>query len=126
MALTLKHGKGVYLGSLTITVASDDDASDIMTADVYGNFSAISIISDGTAQVGTITLAALRHYTLDETNDANWATIQSPPGTDVTIAADKAIALTALPFAAIRLESSGTETSDQVYYVYGHRGTAAN
>jgi hypothetical protein len=123
--LTPHRGKVVYIGTLVFTVATDDDATPILSADEFGAFDAIAIISDGTAQVGTVTLAALKDITLDTELDASYATVQSPPGTDVAVAADKAVVITAMPFPAIRLESSGTEIADQTYYVYGIRGASS-
>lgn len=47
----------------------------------------------------------------------NWSTIQSPPGTDVAIAADKVTVLTAAPFPQFRLASSLAEAATRTFVV---------
>jgi hypothetical protein len=105
------------------TVATDDDASNYLTADDYAQFDAVCLVAPATL-TGTITLATIDDPASDETNDANWRTVESPPGTDITIAAGKAVVLTALPFIAFRLESDGTEAGDRTFRVYGWRARA--
>lgn len=48
------------------------------------------------------------------------STIQSPPGTDVVIAAGKTIVFTDWPYNSIQL-ASGTTAADRVFTIYGMR-----
>ena len=120
MAITLARGKVVKIDTLTFDFSEDNNATDYMSADQYGQFDSISIVGPAGAMQGTITLAALDDFASDETADASWRTVQSPPGTDITIATDKVTVLTNLPLIAIRLESDGAENADRVFTVYGH------
>lgn len=48
------------------------------------------------------------------------STVQSPPGTDVVIAAGKTIVFTDWPYNSLQL-ASGTVAADRVFTVYGMR-----
>ena len=85
-------------------------------------FESIAVVADpANTVVGTITVMVLANPSADHTAVANYVTLQSPPGTDVAIAEDKAIVLTNLPFPALILRSSGTEDSILIYRVFGAR-----
>jgi len=124
MAIKLKDNARVQpLTDLLFDVSVDDNATNYLTADDFAQFDAIMIVGPATL-TGTITLATINDPASDETQDASWVTVESPPGTDIAIAADKAIVLTHLPFVAIRLESDGTEGDDRTFRVYGWRTRA--
>lgn len=105
----------------TLTIPSGQDASQLVTADTYSGMEALSVVTLETAFDGTITVETMGDPDADETVDANWAAIQSPPGTDVVVAAQKAVALTITPFVAIRIKSSVNETATRTLYLWGQR-----
>jgi len=119
MSIQLQYPHIHKIGEFTFTVATDPTATNILTADVFAKYRSLSLSGPSAALVGTITLEGLRSVDDDETADASWVTIQSPPGTDVAIAQDKSIVLSTLPFAALRLASSATETNDRTFTLWG-------
>ena len=121
--IPLKDNNG--LEGMLIDVAVDNNASSFIHGDEYAGFRGLLIVAPATL-TGAITLATLADPTLDETADASWNTIQSPPGTDITVAAGKATVLTLAPFPAIRLESDGTEAADRQFKVYGIRASVVS
>jgi hypothetical protein len=126
MTISLNYHKVQQLTSLVFTVATDDNATNYLTADEIGKYDALMIVCDEAALTGTVTLAVIKDLANDdETADVSWATLQSPPGTDVAIAADKAVVVTDLPAAAIRLESSAAEAADRTFFVYGLLATVS-
>ena len=60
-------------------------------------------------------------HTDDETADASYVPYQEDAGTDLTIAASKAVEFRAPPAWAMRLESSGAEAADRRFRLYGIR-----
>lgn len=124
MALSLTRSRVEELTSLSILFATDDNASTFLTADDLEGFDSILICAPATTPVGTeIKVVALASPDIDETADASWRDVHSPSGTLITVANGACVPLTELPFAAIRLESNGTETANQVYTVLGLRKT---
>lgn len=60
---------------------------------------------------GTITLQAGS----DDTTAATFTTVQSPPATDLTLAAGKTTVMTAAPFVCVRLHSGSAEASARTF-----------
>lgn len=123
-----------YIGVLYFDASVDPNASvfypdgkaiteanaGILDANGLAIYDALMLVADEASFTGTITVAVLKDPADDYTQDASWATLQSPPGTDVALAADKAIILDApIPAPALRLESSGNEAADRSIRLYG-------
>lgn len=96
------------------------EAKYVESAQLAG-FKSVMIATPEDALTGVVTVRALYDHRADETNAANYVTVQSPPGTDVAIAATKAIVLTEVPFPAFILVSTLAEADEVVFYVYGKR-----
>jgi hypothetical protein len=110
------------LPGMLIDISEDNNASSYIHGDEFAGLRAIMIVAPA-ALTGTITLATLDDPDSDETLDASWKTIQSPPGTDVSVAAGKSTVVIIAPFPAIRLQSDGTEAADRQFKVYGLRAS---
>lgn len=110
MSLPLTRSKMVLIGTFTFSAAT---ASNVIDADEFGKFGAVTIIGPSGALVGTVTL----QVGLDDTSGATFATLQSPAGTDVAIASGKAITLVPLCGPQFRLSSTAAETA--VFNVWG-------
>ena len=105
-----------YLGRLTI--ANGAAVSDEFSRDVFRSCRSICLVSNDAALTNVVSLQA---YPMDDTATTP-RTVQSPPGTDITLAAAKAVVLTALPFARIRLQSAGNEGGTRTWDVWGEVG----
>lgn len=121
MAISLSQQTGA-IQTLTSFTFSAGTRSNNINFDEFGEFEEIMIVAPASV-TGTITVEINRDPTADETNDAQWATFQSPSGTDVSIAADKAIQIHRPAAYALRL-SSTLSTSD-VFTVFGVRSRVA-
>ncbi len=110
--------KVVRLG--TLTIPAGQAASPSLAADLYGRFDSISI-----AAPAVLTNASIKVRAAQDDPPTQWGDVQSPPGTDVVLAAGKTIVLTAFPFPHFRLEGAGTEAADRVFVVYGQYQTVA-
>lgn len=84
-------------------------------------FKSVMVATPEDVLTGAVTVKVLYDHMADETAEASYVTLQSPPGTDVAIAAVKAVVLTELPFPAFIVQSAGTEADDVFFYVYGKR-----
>lgn len=104
------------IGTLTITSGQQD--STVLSRDDFGKCRSIAFICQEAALTGTVTVEIGNAYP----TPSNWATLQSPPGTDVTVAADKVVPITAVPFPALRLHSSVAEGGTRVFDVWGEVG----
>lgn len=113
-ATDIATGRTVLIATLTIESAATD--SEIVTADQLAQFSGIEIHSANSAHTGTITVEKQSRVNVND-----FRTLQSPPGTDVAIAADKVIAITQLGGPGLRLHSSGAEGATRTFYVWGVR-----
>ena len=111
----------VFVDTFLFDVSEDANASSYIEGWKIQHFDSISIANGGAALTGTIRLQALVLRQSDETSDGNWMDVQSPPGTDITIAEDKIIAVTVQPWVAIRLFSDMDEASDRAFHVHGWR-----
>lgn len=103
---------------VVFTIAQGAQDSNEIGADQLRNCRAMSIIAPA---VLTGVISAESGDTLPDAVDAstvNWVTIQSPPGTDVTIDADKATVFTVAPFPRFRLHSSITEASARTFIAW--------
>src|SRR3954468_10139934 len=95
----------------TLTIANGATDSNWLTSDDFGRCRSLSIQCTAAALTGTVTVQT---NTLKDQSGTS-TTVQSPPGTDVAIAALKAVLLTAIPFAALRLHSSSAEAGGKVF-----------
>lgn len=97
----------------TLTIANGAAVSSELSGDSLRNARAISIQAPA-ALTGTVSLQSADD---DLPSGTTFATVQSPPGTDITIAAGKTTVLTALPFPRVRLQSSVNEGGTRVFVV---------
>lgn len=114
MSTPITTAKVRFIKTVTI-VNGTANGTPVLTADDYAKYGAISIIAPTTLAETVSPQAA-------DTDVAapNFRTIQSPPGTDITIPAAKAIVLTSKPFCQIRITStSGNVAADRVFQVWG-------
>lgn len=126
MTIDLKLQRVVELTSLVFTVASDPNASNRIDADEFGKFDAITIGTLESTLTGTaITVEVLLDASADETADASWSTLQSPAGTDIEIAAGKAVTIKPPCALALRLKSNDDEASDRTFQVTGRMSRVA-
>ena len=94
--------------TVTLTIASGATASAVLAT---RSVRELSIMAPDTL-TGSITL----YSGSDEAGTAT-AAVQSPPGTDVTVTADKTTVLTSAPFPSIQLVSSVAEAADREFIV---------
>lgn len=102
----------------TPTVAPE--AQYVESAQLAG-FKSIMIATPEDVLTGAVTVKVMYDHRLNQLDEASYLALQSPPGTDVTIAALKAIVLTEVPFPAFILQSAANEADEVVFYVYGKR-----
>lgn len=102
----------------TFTNVSVQD-SNVLTKDDFGRCRSLEIACTSAALTGTNTLQS--NHKQDGTG--TWVTVQSPPGTDVTLAALKGVVIQAMPFMALRIHSSvANEGGTRVFVVTGEVG----
>jgi hypothetical protein len=101
----------------TMTIASGQQDSNRLNRDAINNMRNLSIIGPA-ALTGVTTLET----GISDDDATSWRTVQSPPGTDVAIAALKAIPLTEIPFPTLRIHSTLAEAADRVFTVWGEVG----
>lgn len=93
--------------------------STVLTKAQFGRCRSLCIACTAAALTGTNTLQSNEK----EDGSGTWVTVQSPPGTDVTIAALKAVPLTGVPFMALRIHSSvANEGGTKTFEVTGEVG----
>lgn len=91
-----------------------------LPADVFAKYDVIGIVAPATLD-GTVTVAAY-----DADTGGTPVVVQSPPGTDVSVPANRAIALTALPFPRLTLTSSVNQTAQRTFKVFGQKQIVYN
>jgi hypothetical protein len=101
---------------LSILAGASD--SNVITRDDFGRSKALSIACLAGALTGVCTV----QINSERDGSGTWATLQSPPGTDVAIAAGKAIMILSVPFGALRIHSAGTELAQRDFSVWGDVG----
>lgn len=112
MSIPASSVKIVTIGTLTILNTATD--SGVFGVDDYGKYEAITIHAPAaltavvTVQVATTDVAA-----------PTFNTLQSPSGTDITVAATKSITLTPPCFVQFRLHSAGAEGADRAFTITG-------
>ena len=102
----------------TFTIANGQSDSNALDRDAFGRCRSLSIQCVEAALTGVCTV---------QTNSAadgsgTWTTVQSPPGTDVAIAALKAVVVLGVPFGALRIHSAAAEGAQRVFEVWGQVG----
>ncbi len=103
---------GVSIGNLTIPLAGTQ--SNVISGRILRTVKSISITAPA-ALDGTVTV-----QTPDGIGSSpTFTPLQSPPGTDITIASSKTIVITSIPMHGIRLSSSGAEDPAKVFPVFG-------
>jgi len=119
MSVAFEPGRISHLG--TLTIANGAAASGVMLAKVYQGFSRLAIVGPA-ALTATCAVEVLDLWTNDETDDANWRDYQEVPGTDVDVAADKAITILPPMAPAFRIkDQAGNELAERLFQVYGIR-----
>lgn len=108
-----------FIGVLTIP--NGQAVSNSLIADLYGMYSAILIFGPA-ALTNTVTVQSGG----DDSVGATFQAVQSPPGTDITVPAAKAIVLTAFPFPQFRVGSSGNEGATRTFQIWGQRSAIVN
>lgn len=116
MPIGLQDRRVEVLSNLIIANAAT--ASGLLSADQFGRYESLTIYAPA-ALTGTVTLQVLGDPDADETDGASWRALQSPPGTDITVPAGKAITISPLNALAIRLLSSGSEGAERTFRVTG-------
>ena len=104
-----------YVGRLTI--ANGGTASNVLSRDVFGRCRSLCLVSRDAALTAAVTL-----QTATAEDTPAYKTVQSPPGTDVALAANKAVVVLAVPFNAIRVLSAGAEGAERNWDVWGEVG----
>lgn len=99
----------------TLTIPSGDTDSPWMSLIVGGAMRSFNFLIGAPATLtGTITI-----QTAEDDSGTRSATLQSPAGTDVNIAAGKSVPLSIITAGAIRLHSSGAEGGARVFSIQG-------
>lgn len=106
------------LQKVVFTIAQGAQDSNAIGPDQLRNCRSMAIFAPG---VLTGIVSAEAGDTMPDAVDAssvNFVTIQSPPGTDVTVDADKATVFTVTPFPQFRLHSSIAEASARTFIAW--------
>jgi hypothetical protein len=107
---------GVQKVIFTIPI-NGTDSNDI-GSDQLRNCRNMLIIAPGTL-TGVVTAQAGDSFSYEVGgNVVNWADIQSPPGTDVTVVAGKATVFVVAPFPRFRLHSSLAESAARQFIAF--------
>lgn len=94
----------------TLTILSGQSVSNVLNLTASGSRLATMLgITAPAALTGIVTVYVAQSL------GGIFVPLQSPPGTDVNIAAAKAVSLIAIPFGAVQLVSSGTEGADRAF-----------
>lgn len=102
----------------TFTIANGATRSGFLTKDDFGRCRSLSIQCTSAALTGVCTLQTNSIQDQTGTNTS----VQSPPGTDVTIAALKTVVVMGVPFAALSILSAAAEGGIRVFEVWGEVG----
>lgn len=131
MASLANQDRIVLIGILTIPAANNSSLDHTpapspkrpemkyIPGEALAPYDSILIATAEDAFTGAITVRVLADAAADPEVEANYVTLQSPPGTDVAIAAQKGIVLTATPFPALAVFSAGVEADVAQFFVYG-------
>ena len=95
-----------------LTIAAGASASDEIEMTSLGQCNSLSIQAPATL-TNAVTLQSA-----DAEDGTNWTAVQSPPGTDITIAAAKTTPITELPFPRLRLNAAGVEVAERQFIVW--------
>lgn len=112
MSLPLETSKISNLGTLTIASGQTDSA--VLDADTFRKYEALTIMGPA-ALTGTVTV----QVGTTDASSPTFVTLQSPPGTDVAIAAAKAITISPPCFPQFRMHSTGAEGADRTFVIWG-------
>jgi len=107
---------GVYLGPLTIELNGSN--SDSISGRILRTVESISITAPAGLD-GTVTIQTPDGIGTSPT----WTALQSPPGTDIVIAASKTIVITSVPMHGIRVSSDASEDPAKIFQVFGEEKT---
>jgi hypothetical protein len=102
-----------HIGQLVIPPGGTD--SNALTVDDFGRCESLCILNTESALTGvcSIEIGNAREATA-------FATLESPPGTDVVIAADTAIVLNRPAFPSLRIHSAAAEAPGRTFVVWGY------
>lgn len=101
------------LQKTTLTIPTAGTVSGELESSALRNCRALSFQAPS-ALTGTVTVQA---GDLDSAGGV-FTAVQSPPGTDITLAASKTSVMLATPFPRLRLSSSVAEAADRVFVVW--------
>lgn len=107
----------------TLVIPEGEQNSEFLVGDEFSFIRGMGIASANTSLTGTVVVQALFATDLDETNDANWSTIQFPSGRDFELKAQKTAIFLGLPCPAIRLHSNKAQKATRTFHIHGQRGT---
>lgn len=96
----------------TLTIPNGTAVSNAIDAYAYNGALAIAILAPATL-TNTVSVEAA-----DSDTAPNYRTVQSPPGTDLTVPAGKCIVVTAFPWPGFRLKSAANEGAARDFIVY--------
>ena len=102
----------------TFTIPNGGTDSNWLTKADFGRCRSLSIQCTAAALTGICTVVT----NTAEDQSGTTTTVQSPPGTDVAIAALKAVPLSGVPFCALRIHSAAAEGAQRVFEVWGEVG----
>lgn len=120
--MPLETSNIIQLG--TFTIANGAAASNVISADVYTGFSALMIFAPATLTNTIVIQTGNAPFDAGPT----FETVQSPPGTDVTIPQGKAVVITAFPFPCIRVatQAGANEGQQDVFQLWAQRQIVAS
>ena len=115
------QGNIVYLAALLIDQSEDANASNVVTANVYGNFKRLMLAHQGAHLTNAVTLAVLKDAALDSESDGSYTPYQDVVGTDLPFATTSAVMFNTPVAPAFRLISAGAEAHDETWLLFGIR-----
>ena len=109
---------GVELAGV-LTIASGEKSSTSLASYDYSMYRTIGITSADTELTGQVTVQVLQKGDFDKTDDASWSILQNDSRQDIRIGSQEAVNLLALPFPALRVQSTLAEDAERTFYVCG-------
>jgi hypothetical protein len=100
-----------------MTIPSGTAVSNAVSAQAFQGAKSLMLAAPGVLPE-TVTLQSGDFDAQAGTPTVAYGAVQSPPGTDITIAAAKRVVLTATPFPIIRLSAGGNVAADRVFQLW--------
>lgn len=109
----------VLIRNRRLKIASAATESEVLDSEVFATVRALTFHAPAAWDGATPPkLQAQRR------SDGAWVDVQSPPGTDITLAAGKAVTITSVAFAALRLLAAAAQTVERTIDVELHESEA--